>query len=90
VAVLSVAILVLTQIGFWLRWPSSGSGTSGGADKIDVSWYVVLSFGSLLFAIAGLSLPQLLKLKVGGIELEKSVSDQISPTAPTLGIKSGS
>jgi hypothetical protein len=32
-------------------------------------------FGSLLFFIASFSLPQLLKLKVGSIELEKAAAD---------------
>jgi len=49
-------------------------------------YYALLSFGSLIFMIAGLYLPQILKLKVAGIELEKSSVDQIT-TAGSLGIR---
>ncbi len=52
---------------------------------LEAKYYVLLSFGSLVFAIAGLYLPQLLKLKVAGIELEKSAVDQIA-TPGALGI----
>jgi hypothetical protein len=48
--------------------------------------YSLLTFGSLLFMVAGLYLPQLLKLKVGGIELEKSSLDQSTPAGP-IGIR---
>jgi tetratricopeptide (TPR) repeat protein len=48
-------------------------------------YYVLATFGALIFMIAGLYLPQILKLKVGSIELEKGSVDQISkPTS--LGI----
>jgi tetratricopeptide (TPR) repeat protein len=40
--------------------------------------YSSLTFGSLVLMIAGLYLPRLLKLKVAGIELEKSTVDQIT------------
>ena len=43
--------------------------------------YVLLTFGSLILAVASIYLPQLLKLKVAGIELEKGAAEQI--TAPT-------
>ena len=39
--------------------------------------YSLLTFGSLMFLSIGLYLPQILKLKVAGIELEKNVIDQI-------------
>ena len=52
---------------------------------LEAGYYVLLSFGALLFAIAGLYLPQLLKLKVAGIELEKNAVDQIA-TPGGLGI----
>jgi tetratricopeptide (TPR) repeat protein len=53
--------------------------------RIGAGAYATLSFGALLFTVAGLSLPQLLKLKVAGIELEKSAVEQIT-TAGALGI----
>ncbi|MCX6152085.1 MAG: tetratricopeptide repeat protein [Ignavibacteriales bacterium] len=52
---------------------------------IEVGYYGFLTFASLIFMITGLYLPQILKLKVGGIELEKSAVDQIK-TNVTLGI----
>jgi hypothetical protein len=47
--------------------------------------YALLTFGSLIFMVAGLYLPQILKLKVAGIELEKSSVNQITISG-TLGI----
>jgi len=52
---------------------------------ISVEYYILLTFGYLLFMVVGLYLPQILKLKVGSIELEKSTVDQIR-TSGTLGI----
>ena len=71
---LSLVVLVLTQLNFF-RWE----------DAPDATVYSALTFGSLLFMVAGLFLPQILKLKVAGIELEKSSTSQISSTGP-LGI----
>lgn len=51
--------------------------------------YIAITFGSLVFMVAGLYLPKVLKLKVPGIELEKAGIDQVSaPSA--LGISLGS
>jgi tetratricopeptide (TPR) repeat protein len=41
-------------------------------------YYVLATFGALVFLVAGLYLPKVLKLKVGVIELEKGAVDQIS------------
>ena len=46
---------------------------------------MTLTFSALLFAIAGLGLPRLLKLKVAGIELERSSVTQVSSPV-SLGI----
>jgi tetratricopeptide (TPR) repeat protein len=46
----------------------------------------LLIFGSLLFMIAGLFLPEIMKLKVAGIELEKNPADRATPSA-SFGIK---
>ena len=46
------------------------------APDLPVGYYALLTFGSLLFMVVGLYLPQILKLKVAGIELEKSSIDQ--------------
>lgn len=74
--VLSVIVFLMTGTSFFFKWPTN---------DVDGKYCVILTFGSLLFMIAGLYLPQLLKLKVAGIELEKSTLDQIT-TAGTLGI----
>lgn len=75
VVMLSATVFVLSQISFFFRKLIS----------IDVGYYVLLTFGSLIFIIAGLYLPQILKLKVAGLELEISPVDQIR-TPETLGI----
>jgi hypothetical protein len=59
-------VFVLTQVSF-IR----------GGHLSDLRFYVPMTFGSLILMIAGLYLPRLLKLKVAGIELEKSSVDQI-------------
>ncbi|RIV18423.1 tetratricopeptide repeat protein [Fibrisoma montanum] len=43
-------------------------------------FYVFITFASLLFIIAGLALPELTKLKVGSIELEKAKLETITTT----------
>jgi tetratricopeptide (TPR) repeat protein len=67
-----------TAIRNWFGLPAERSVT-------DPKVYSVLTFGSLLFMVASLSLPKLLKLKVPGIELEKASVDQVSAPS-TLGI----
>lgn len=39
---------------------------------VDTATYSLLTFGSLILLIAGIYLPQIIKLKIAGIELEKS------------------
>jgi tetratricopeptide (TPR) repeat protein len=43
--------------------------------------YATVTFGALAIMVAGISLRKLLKLKVGGIELEKASTEQLSPAA---------
>jgi hypothetical protein len=73
---LSLVVFFLSQANFFLGMPGK---------QIDTGYYVLLTFGSLMFILAGLTLAQLLKLKVAGIELEKSAVDQIT-TSGGLGI----
>jgi hypothetical protein len=47
--------------------------------------YGALSLGALLFVVAGLYLPNVTGLKVGTIQLEKSVVEQVS-VSTDLGI----
>jgi hypothetical protein len=74
--ILSLIVFSLSQANFFLGIPGK---------QIDTGYYVLLTFGSLMFILAGLTLAQLLKLKVAGIELEKSAVDQIT-TSGGLGI----
>ena len=55
---------------------------------IDKGVYIGVTFGSMVFMIAGLYLPQILKLKVPGFSIEKSSVDQVT-TPGTLGIEKG-
>ncbi|MCC7212111.1 MAG: tetratricopeptide repeat protein [Candidatus Brocadia sp.] len=50
------------------------------AESIDLGYYVLLTFGALIFMIAGFYLPNLSKMKFGTIELEKGPSAQITPS----------
>ncbi len=54
-------------------------------EKIDLGSYAALTFGSLLFMIAGAYLPQLTSFKVAGLQLDKS-SSQLIETVRSLGI----
>lgn len=72
----SFFVFILSQSCFIFNKPHS----------IAISYYGLLTLGSFIFMVTGLYLPQILKLKVGSIELEKSPVEQI--TAPTtLGIR---
>ncbi len=82
ISVLSLIILILSQGSFFFGKPLFIYGPN---KSITEGYYVLLTLGSLIFMVAGLSLPQLLKLKVAGIELEKSSVEQIT-TPSTLGI----
>lgn len=70
--ILSFTIFGLSQYGFWM-------------DRLDAMQHTLLTFGSLTFMVISRYLPQLLKLKIAGIELEKSAVDQIKVTG-SLGI----
>lgn len=59
--------------------------TYQGLQPIKESHHIMLTFGMLIFMIFGLYLPQILKLKVGSLELEKSAVDQLK-TPGMLGI----
>ena len=72
---LSVIVFGLSQYRFFTK--ESGFASSD---------YMLLTFGSLLFAVVALFLPYVIKLKVGNVELEKSPVEQITTFVP-LGIK---
>jgi tetratricopeptide (TPR) repeat protein len=68
IAILSFLVFVVCQLGFFFNVPKS----------IGPDFYALLTFGSLIFMVAGLYMPHILKLRVGGIELEKSPVEQIT------------
>lgn len=49
---------------------------SAPKNNLSTGHYIFISFATLLLIIAGLYLPQLLKLKIGSIELEKNVASE--------------
>ena len=79
---LSVIVFISSQSSFFIGKPFIVYGKS---IDLKVEYYVLLTFGSIIFMMAGLYLPQILKLKFGGIELEKSPVEQIT-TPSTIGI----
>ncbi len=80
----SLIVFGLSQWGFFsdmLR--KSAEGDSG--KSINAAAYISLTFGTLVFMVVGFYLPQILKLKIAGIELEKSPVTQVTTTR-SLGI----
>jgi tetratricopeptide (TPR) repeat protein len=76
VAGLSILVFALIQLSFYIAWP---------VERVQIAAYTAVTFTTLMFLIAGLVLPRLLRLKVGGLELEKTSATQVA--APTsLGI----
>ena len=73
----SIFVFVISQSAFYFHRPDVA---------LAETTYVLLTFGSLFLFVAGIFLPQLLKLKIAGIELEKSTVDQIQ-TTERLGIR---
>lgn len=45
---------------------------------IDIVYYTTITFVTLIFVIIGIYLPQILKLKIAGIEIEKGITNQIT------------
>jgi len=76
------AVFVLVQLDFFFHGYGLLSPKKGIEDPLT---YGTLTFGSFLFMIAALYLPDLLKLKVPGIELEKTAANQVSSPS-SLGI----
>ena len=74
----SLFVLILTQVMFVLGFVRTPKA-------LDTASYIALTFGSLIFVVVGLFLPEIQKLKGAGIELEKSTVTQIS-TSASLGI----
>jgi tetratricopeptide (TPR) repeat protein len=76
-AIICLLILVVVQAAFYLKGFPHFPETLQSNPTI----YATLTFGLLAFLMAAISLPELLKLKVGGVQLEKSRTEQIDPLA---------
>jgi hypothetical protein len=76
VAGLALVVFALTQASVLAQEPLS---------KVDGSMYALLSFGALLFVVAGLCLPRLLRLKIAGMELEQSALER-APLPRRVGV----
>lgn len=85
---LSVLVFFLTQYVFFTSKPIVWDDTAKIMKVMSESHYALLTFGSIIFMIAGLSLPELLKIKIAGVELEKSSIEQVQPFS-SLGISKG-
>jgi tetratricopeptide (TPR) repeat protein len=78
VCVLSLTVFAFAHYDFHYAVPA--------VRRLDAVQYIAITFGALVFFVAGLYLPKVLKLKVPGIELEKASMDQIS-IATSIGIR---
>ncbi|MGQ8364309.1 tetratricopeptide repeat protein [Glaciecola sp. 1036] len=91
ISLLSVIVFILAQVDFFV---AGSIGAEQGSilyqSRLSQEVYVVLTFSSLIFLTAGIYLPNVLKLKVGGIELEKGDVQQTSIKAMSIGITKSS
>jgi tetratricopeptide (TPR) repeat protein len=73
-------VFLLAQLDFFFRDTAIRAMFSlpPKSAVVDATVYAALTFGALVFMVAGLYLPKVLKLKVPGIELEKSSVDRVS------------
>jgi tetratricopeptide (TPR) repeat protein len=73
------------KFGDTIRERAAAGPTLRWQESLEAGYYALLSFGALMFVVAGLYLQQLSKLKFGGIELEKTSETTTKVTGP-LGI----
>jgi tetratricopeptide (TPR) repeat protein len=73
------------KFGDAIREHAAAGPTLRWQESLEAGYYALLSFGALMFVVAGLYLQQLSKLKFGGIELEKTSETTTKVTGP-LGI----
>jgi tetratricopeptide (TPR) repeat protein len=88
--ILAFAILIPVQIKFFLgghilEWHIFGHNFSIYIGYIDIGYYSLLTLALLVVMIAMLAFPNLLRLKLPGIELEKSSMD-LASVPVSLGI----
>ena len=90
---LSGIVFLLSQITFFLGGHEFSFSLLGHkflswtVPKLETASYVTLSFGMLAFMVIGLYLPQLLKLEVGAVKFEKSVTESASQESIALNLK---
>lgn len=96
IIMMSLFVFVFTQVLFGIRkqyWLYDDYYLE--LPTLEPHHYGLFTFGSLILLIAGLYLPQIIKLKVAGIELEKNSIEQaphitmksITLESPNLGVK---
>jgi tetratricopeptide (TPR) repeat protein len=73
---ISLILFLITQYLFFTGKAVFWDESAKGLRSMGEGYHALLTFGSLVFMIAGLSLPQLLKIKIAGVELEKSTIEQ--------------
>ena len=76
IVVAGFAVFVLAQLDFYFH--DTRLGLPNKPAMQGVGYYIAATFGALMFMVAGLYLPKVLKLKVGAIELEKTSVEQVS------------
>jgi tetratricopeptide (TPR) repeat protein len=72
IASLALAVFLLTQASLIARRPT----------ELDPGMYATLTFGALLFVLSGVSLPRLLRLKIAGMEMEKTTIERAPDPTP--------
>jgi tetratricopeptide (TPR) repeat protein len=80
----AVFVFLMAQVSFYFL--KVGPFVRLGLDPITVGSYISLTFGSLIFTIVGLYLPDIQKLKGAGIELEKGTAPTQTVMSVPLGI----
>jgi tetratricopeptide (TPR) repeat protein len=80
ICLFSTLVFLLAQVDFMFRGTSlrAALGFLPANVITDPKIYAAVTFSALLFMVAGLYLPKVLKLKVAGIELQKTSAEQVS------------
>jgi tetratricopeptide (TPR) repeat protein len=75
---LCLAVFVLINLAFFVR-PLRDDLPADFKNDLTPTSYAMLVFGILVLTVAVVSLPQLLKLKIAGVSLEKAPIEQAAP-----------
>jgi tetratricopeptide (TPR) repeat protein len=79
VVAMSLIVFITAQVVFFAPFFASRS------QFLSANHYVALTTGSIVLLVAGVYLPRVIKLRVAGVELEKSAVDHVT-TIGTVGI----